>query len=424
MPVPKTVATVRYHLPRTARPDSIGKNRPKKNQSLRARSDRKVGGQPGHKGNTLEMTADPDEVIPHSPDYCQQCGNGLSDVAEQQIARRQVVDIPPIIPRYTEHRIYRKKCSCGHLCEGSFPDQVKAPISYGLNIQATVAYLHTRQYMPVKRTAEFFRDFCGLPMSQGTICGLMKSFAEKSMPAYSMIAEKVIGAGVLGTDETGIKVDGEKGWFWAWQNRLLTYINYSDDRGFDTINRNFSSGLPNAILVHDCWASHFKTECRTHQLCIAHLLRELIYLSECYSSQWAIDFKELLHCALELKKKLDPHQYADVIPERDDIMERKRELLERPIPDQKNKLRAFHKRLIKYTDYIFTFLYNYEVPPDNNASERAIRNVKVKQKVSGQFKTTSGAQIYAVVRSVTDTCVKNGQSVLDAFRTIATLVPE
>lgn len=119
------------------------------------------------------------------------------------------------------------------------------------------------------------------------------------------------GAGVLGADETGIKVDGKKGWFWAWQGGSVTYISYSDDRGIATIDRNFPSGLPNAILVHDCWASHFRTGCRTHQLCVAHLLRELNFFIESQSSQWAVDFKKLLCHGLELKKKIDPHRYAD-----------------------------------------------------------------------------------------------------------------
>lgn len=417
-----------YQNPKNSRnssvPPSKDENRPKKNQSLRTKSGKKVGGQPGHKGSTLEMTADPDEVIHHSPDFCEQCGNGLSDIAEEQLARRQVVDIPPVKPRYTEHRIYRKRCTCGHLCEGAFPASVKAPISYGPGVQASVAYLQTRQYMPVARTTELFRDSYNLPMSQGTISELMKDFAAKCLPAYRMIHSEAMRAAVLGADETGIKVDGKKGWFWAWQGSKVTYINYSNDRGIATIDRNFPAGVPGAILVHDCWASHFRTECVTHQLCIPHLLRELNYFIESRSSKWAVDFKKLLCQALELKKKIDPHRYADPDPERNRIMERKRELLERPLPDERNKLRAFQKRMVKYRNFIFTFLHHPEVPPDNNASERAIRNVKVKQKVSGQFKTTAGAQAYAVVRTVTDTCIKNGQNVLGAFMTIASLEPE
>jgi transposase len=417
-----------YENPKNSRnssvPPSKDENRPKKNQSLRPGSDRKVGGQSGHKGSTLEMTSEPDAVVDHCPDLCDRCGNGLSGIAGELVARRQVVDIPPVVPHYTEHRVLRRACTCGNLCEGSFPEDVRAPISYGPNVQATVAYLHTRQYLPVGRTVEFFRDFCGLPMSQGTICNLLKSFTAKSAPAYALIAQKVRGAKAVGTDETGIKVDGNKGWYWAWQYGSATYIVFSENRGIATIDQNFPSGLPNAVLVHDCWASHFRTACRTHQLCTAHLLRELVYFTERYASQWAMDFRELIYRGLKLKKKIDPDGYGNPIPERDGITEKMAALLDRPLPEEHKDLRAFHKRMIKYRDYILTFLHHHEVPPDNNASERAIRNVKVKQKVSGQFKTPEGAQAYAVIRSVTDTCVKNGQNVLGAFKTIANLLPE
>lgn len=242
------------------------------------------GHTPGHKGSTLEMTDGPDTVADHVPDFCDRCGNGLSGIAGEQVARRQVVDIPPVVPHYTEHRVLRRECTCGNLCEGPFPENVRAPISYGPNVQAAVAYLHTRQYLPVGRTAELLGDFCGLPMSQGTIINILKSFTAKSAPAYGPIARKVKAAKAVGTDETGIKVDGNKGWYWAWQYGSATYIVFSDNRGIATIDANFPSGLPGAVLVHDCWASHFRTACRTHQLCTAHLLRELVYFTERYAS--------------------------------------------------------------------------------------------------------------------------------------------
>ena len=134
--------------------------------------------------------------------------------------------------------------------------------------------------------------------------------------------------------------------------------------------------------------------------------------------------KRMLFDALELKKNLKQEHYYYPIIERDKLKKALEVLLEKPLPENQKKLRAFHKRMLKYKDYIFTFLYYFHVPPDNNASERAIRNVKVKQKVSGQFKTEKGAQIYAVIRSVTDTCIKNGQNILDAFKTIAILRAE
>lgn len=403
---------------------SKDENRPLKNQSLRTKSSKKTGGQPGHEGTTLKMVENPDQIINHKPDFCNCCGNDLSDKPEELLLKRQVVDIPVILPKYIEHRIFKKTCSCGHQNKSVFPENVKTTISYGANVQATIAYMHTRQYLPFERMSEYFKDVCNLPISQGTICNLLDGFALKAQPAYDLIAQKVSNEKVVGADETGIRVNGKNGWFWTWQSKFATFVVFSKSRGTATIDTNFSKGFHDAVLVHDCWASHFKTQCKTHQLCIAHLLRELIFLEQRFESNWATNFKRTLYEALELKKNLDQEHYNNPILERDKIRIALDALLENPLPENQKKLRAFHKRMIKYKEYILTFLHHFHVPPDNNASERAIRNVKVKQKVSGQFKTENGAQIYAVIRSVTDTCIKNGQNILGAFKTIAILKAE
>ena len=403
---------------------SKDENRPLKNQSLRTKSSKKTGGQPGHEGTTLKMVENPDQIINHKPDFCNCCGNDLSDKPQELLLKRQVVDIPVVLPKYTEHRIFKKICSCGHQNKSVFPENVKTTISYGANVQATIAYMHTRQYLPFERMSEYFKDVCNLPISQGTICNLLDGFALKAQPAYDLIAQKVSNEKVVGADETGIRVNGKNGWFWTWQSKFATFVVFSKNRGTATIDTNFSQGFHDAVLVHDCWASHFKTQCKTHQLCIAHLLRELIFLEQRFESNWATNFKRTLYEALELKKNLDQEHYNNPILERDKIRIALDALLENPLPENQKKLRAFHKRMIKHKEYILTFLHHFHVPPDNNASERAIRNVKVKQKVSGQFKTENGAQIYAVIRSVTDTCIKNGQNILGAFKTIAILKAE
>ena len=403
---------------------SKDENRPLKTKSLRANQGKKVGGQPGHEGSTLEMIENPDSIIEHKPEFCNLCGDDLSDEPATFILRRQVVDIPPIIPEFTEHRIFQKTCACGHHTKALFPSGVNSPISYGSNIQATIAYMHTRQYLPFERMSEFFSDVCNLEISQGTLCTLLKRFAQKAQPAYELIAQKVENEKVVGGDETGAKVNGKKGWFWTFQSQVVTYITFSNNRGTATIDGNFPNGFINSILVHDCWRSYFQIKCKTHQICIPHLLRELVFFEERYESQWAINFKELLYEAIELKRNLTPIQYLNPILQRDKIIERLSVLLLTSVPKNRKDLCAFHKRIDKYKEYVFTFLFHDQVPPDNNASERAIRNVKVKQKVSGQFKTENGAQFYAVIRSVTDTCIKNRQNVLAAFKTIAVLQPE
>ena len=403
---------------------SNDQNRVLKNQSLRGNSSQKVGGQKGHKGTTMEMVENPDTVVVHEPVFCNSCGNTLQDALPEIIGRRQIIDIPPIKPHYIEHRIYSKTCSCGVTCKANFPQNVNFPISYGTNIQATIAYLHTRQYLPFARMSEFFADFCNLPISQGTICNLLEKFSQKALPTYRAIAQKLESDKVVATDETGIRINGKKGWFWTWQNRLLTYIVFSKNRGFATIEDHFLRGFPDAVLLHDCWASHFKTICKTHQICIAHLLRELVFFEEKYESNWATNFKRMLYKALEIKKELTLEQFQNPIKVRDDIFKELDFLLKESVLKEQKELFAFHKRMTKYKDYIFTFLHHYDLPPDNNGSERAIRNVKVKQKISGHFKTEKGAQIFAIIRSVTDTSIKNGQNILDTFKTIANLQTE
>ena len=405
-------------------PPSKDENRPFKTKSLRTSDGKLPGGQIGHEGNTLKMTDTPDIIIDHKATYCNHCGKDVSDIPSHLLMRRQVVDIPPILPKYTEHRVFETICSCGHHTETTFPLGVNAPISYGRGVEATIAYMHTRQYIPFERMSEYFSDVCNLPISQGAICDILDRFAQKAFPAYNLIAKEVENTNVIGSDETGAKVNGKSNWFWTWQSKLATFIAFSTNRGTATIDANFSNGFENAILVHDCWKSHFETKAQSHQLCTAHLLRELNFFEERYQSEWAIQFKLLLYEALELKKTLTPSLYYSPISQRTDIENKLTKLLQTAIPENMKEVISFHKRMTKYKNYIFTFLYHPEVPPDNNASERAIRNIKVKQKVSGQFKTIRGAEIYAIIRSITDTCIKNGQNVLSAFNVIAKLQPE
>ncbi|TXD45817.1 MULTISPECIES: IS66 family transposase, partial [unclassified Polaribacter] len=216
-------------------PPSKDENRPLKNQSLRTKSGRKVGGQKGHKGTTLQMVENPDQIFNHTPEFCNCCGNDLKNESEEFLLKRQVVDIPAILPKYTEHRIFKKSCSCGHHTTADFPENVRATISYGANIQATIAYMHTRQYLPFERMSEFFKDVCNLPISQGTISNILNSFAKKAQPAYDLIADKVWKENVVGADETGIKVNGKNNWFWTWQSKFATYVVFSKNRGIDTI---------------------------------------------------------------------------------------------------------------------------------------------------------------------------------------------
>jgi len=404
-------------------PPSKDENRPKRNQSLREKTGRKPGGQKGRKGNTLKMVGSPDIIEKHMPDFCNFCGKDISNLPYEFVGKRQVMDLPEIKLHVREHQIFKKVCTCGHQSTGQYPLEANAPVSYGNNILSLIGYLHARQYIPFKRMEEFINDVFKVPISEGGIHYLLNKLVTKAKPAYELIRERIKSNTefAIGADETGVKVGGDKHWAWTWQNDEATFISITDNRAGKSITQNFKDGFENTVLVHDCWKSHFNTKALTHQICIAHLLRELNYLTERYNHKWSSVCKTLFLSAVHLKNKMVDVDYYMHNPRRKSMENRLKLLLNYALNKDTKELITFQNRLIKYQHYIFPFLYHPKVPPDNNASERAIRNIKVKQKVSGQFKSPAGAFGFAVLRSVTDTILKNNQNVLGSLKVIANL---
>lgn len=393
-----------------------------KNKSLRKKSGRGRGGQNGHKGHTLELSQTPDKVIDYLPAFCRECGENLEKQHDICAERRQVVDIPAIKPTYTEHRAYSKVCRCGYVTKSDFPANIKAPIQYGAGVESLIAYFSVRQYLPYRRMKECFQDLFGLGISEGSLVSAVGRVAHKSLPIYNRIKNNIMQSPVVGGDETGAKVNGKKAWFWTWQDPNNTFITVDPSRGFKHIKQLFPNGLPNSILVSDCWAAQLKTPAMGHQLCIAHLQRELNFFIELYNDQWAKNLKKLLLLAQKLKNEMS--DYEKDHPERNQLTNQLDKLLAFDIEKQPAKIKPFQKRLIKNKNHLFPFLYHQKVPADNNASERAIRNVKVKQKISGQFFNQSNAMHFAIIRSVIDTAIKNGANVFNSLKLVANLVPE
>ena len=411
--------TTRKNSNNSSIPPSKDENRPPRTSSLREKSNRKAGGQPGHEGKTLEMTETPDEIIEHHPCFCPECGKDVSDLPFEFCGKRQVIDIPTIKQIVTEHRVYRCKCTCGKMVENDFPVGVDSPVRYGKNIETLIGYLNVRQYLPFKRLQEMMNDIFAVQISEGGLHWLLNRLAMKGADAYEMIRQRVLHSRVIGTDETGVKINGKNHWFWTWQNNRATFIAPSTNRGTTTIIENMSGISGEAVLVHDCWKAHFQTLVKTHQLCTAHLERETKYLEELYKVAWPVRFRNMLREAHKLKKQFAPADYY--YPNHlCSLLEKELDNLLSETLDPKHKeLIAFQKRITKYRDYVFTFLYHPNVPPDNNGSERAIRNVKVKQKISGQFKILNAAKNFAILRSIIDTAIKNNQNVLQALNVIA-----
>jgi len=394
-------------------PPSSDKSRPKKNQSLRKKTGRKSGGQPGHKGHTLEMSATPDKVEDLKSNYCQKCGEDLSQHQHLLISKRQEIILPPIVPQYVEYRQYGCECLCGHHQKGIYPNHIKAPIQFGSSIVALVSYFNVFQYVPYARLKLLFKDVFNLSMSEGSIKNLLTKAAQKADPVYQTIFDNIKTASYLGADETGAKVNGEKWWIWVWQNTKNTFLKASKSRGFDTVENLFPQGLLNATIGSDRWAAQLKIKSKNKQLCFPHLQRDLIYLEELEKNEWATHFKQLLKDALKLKhltiQRNHPFQKGDF--QTYQLEHRLNRLLARSIVKEHfPKTCTFQKAMIKNRNYLFPCLYDLEIPPDNNASERAVRNIKVKQKISGQFK--SGQDTFCTLRSIIDTLRKRELDVL------------
>jgi transposase len=386
-----------------------------KTQSLRESSGKKPGGQIGHEGTTLRMVSNPDIIETHCPSFCTCCGEDLSTIPAIFIGKRQVIDIPPIVPVVTEHQVFNKCCKCGQLNQSSFPLGVKAPVSYGENVQALTAYLSVRQYLPFNRLAELLSNLFGLSVSTGGIDYILTKMKSKASIAYESIRQNVLKNRVMGADETGVCINGKNNWAWTFQHKKATYISVHKNRGFNAIKEIMPEGLQNNILVTDCWSAYFKTDAANHQLCTAHLLRELTHFEEKYSDDtWASRMSLLITKALDLRR--DNKETKDNVAK---IQSSFSELITEPLNKDLKDMVAFQKRLVKYADHLFNFLIYKEVPPDNNSSERAIRNFKVKQKISGFFKSDEGANIYATIRSVLDTAIKNNQNPFEIIRLIA-----
>lgn len=398
----------------------------RRTKSLRTPSTKTSGGQVGHTGTTLEMSASPDKIVDLKRDFCTNCGQSLSEATFELKAKRQVIEIPPIVPIYEEYRQYGCACpSCLQPQVADFPLGVNAPIQYGSSVESLVGYFSAYQYVAFARLQNLFAAVFSLPLSQGTIGNILERSAKKCRGVYQIIKAQIAQSQVVGSDETSAKVNGAKWWVWVWQNILNTFIVCTDNRGSQTIDRVWETGLPNAVLVSDRWAAQLKAASKGNQICLAHLLRNLTFLEESEKQPFATQFKQFVADVFDIRKKRVQEQNAPFKPDdpkASELEKRLNDLLTTTIDKQNNPNTAtFQESMLKNRNFLLPCLYNLDIPPDNNGSERAIRNIKVKQKVSGQFK--SGQNAFCVIRSVIDTLRKRNVEVLPCLNLIIKLQP-
>jgi transposase len=404
-------------------PSSDGLRKPARVSSLRERSGKKSGGQQGHPGETLRRREAPDAVIDHYPPICATCGARLTVAMASDFVARQVFDLPEPQPLIvTEHRAHGCCCAaCGSRTRAAFPDGVTAPVQYGKRIGAFVLYLLHSQLLPEKRLAGLMADLFGVHLVTATIARISQDCAERFQGFVEAVRDLVVAAPVKHLDETGFRIGGKTRWLHIASTMLLTFYRISTRRG--SLLANLAG-----VAVHDHWKPYYTLKGVLHALCNAHHLRELKALVEIEKEDWARRMQRLLrrachavNLAREQDVTLKPRLIALVERRYDAIVadglafhEAQPELA-RIKPRGRPPRRVGHNLLLRLGTHkqdVLRFLTDPRVPFTNNLAERDGRMMKLRQKISGGFRSEEGAQDFAVIRSVLSTARKQGWDIL------------
>jgi transposase len=389
-------------------------------KSLRRRSGRKPGGQSGHPGSTLAQVADPDETLRHEPGPCNGCGAELSAAVQVGVERRQVFDLPPIRVRVTEHQLITRRCGCGTSTCATAPAGVAAPVQYGPQIAAIVIYLYVGQFLSRKRTAQALAELFGTPVSEATVATMTRRAAQGLTGFLDQVADRLADAEVVGFDETGLRVAGGLAWVHCARTDRYTLITCHPKRGRAGIDDAGVLHRFRGIAVHDAWAPYDTYTDAAHQLCCAHAVRELRAAAEQAPSRngwhWATQTADALVAiqkpvtdAATGTGAVDPDELSiQIHAYRCATQIGAAQTRARSTPIMR-KHHALARRLVERHDDYLRFAHDPRVPADNNGSERDIRMIKLRQKVSGCLRTLTGAQQFCAIRSYLSTAAKHGK---------------
>ena len=400
----------------------------------RKKGERPPGGQKGHEGHNLRPVPNPDVVIIHTPSTCSRCGASLEHVEPSAVEQRQVFDIlhPRII--VTEHRAEHKRCphcGCSHPTE--FPAEVAHHVQYGSNLKALPVYFCIYQLLPYERASEMIFDLFGHSLSPATVVAVTGACSRNLTEVEGTTRNLLQDAQVLHVDETGMRVGDTRHWLHVASTDLLTSYGCHRKRGAQTTDAMGILPAFKGTMIHDFWAPYFRYT-SDHAICNARLLRELQGISENDKHQWSealgnllIEITTAADIAKQEGRSLTPEGLATFEGQYREILEAGEEETKiSEIPEEQgkrgrkkqSKAKNLLDRCRKYQGEILAFAKDLPIPFTNNQAERDLRMMKLRQKISGVFRSEEGATYFCRVRGFISTIRKHDRPVLSELRRV------
>lgn len=383
----------------------------RRTKSLRKPSGKKPGGQFGHKGSTLDLVDDVDNVVEKCAERCDECGESPAGCERKLDYITQIISLPELKPLITEVRHHVTICRvCGKRVKSHSERRRSNAVVYDASVKGLVVYLSAVQFLPYNRIASFFKEVFGLEISQGSMVNWVNEARRAAAPAIEKIKEYIMQSAVVGFDESGCYCNKRLDWAWIAQTVYFTLVFHGKNRKGRELEERFGDSLERMTAVTDRHSAYFALHFLNHQVCLAHLLRECQYLNELDKDQkWSKSVESLLQEAIyERNQKptesIDPKNW----------LERLDKLIDENLSKLNERFTTFKNGLLKCRDYIFNFLRDPAIPPDNNDSERGIRKLKIKLKNSGCFRSDLGTDAFMDLHSIVETTKKHGNSTYQA----------
>lgn len=370
---------------------------------------RKRGPKKGHPGKT-RLATEPDVKIEAKVESCQQCGHDLRLAEHQPVERRQVVEIPPVEPVTIEAAIYQVACpDCGKSQTAAFPAAFTAPQAFGPRVQALAAYFHEVHHLPYGRLERAFGEVFHLDIAPGSLVNLVKRTGVALEPQAETIRLEVIQSPVIGSDETGARVDGHNQWQWVFRTPQACYYVIVPSRGSKVIRDVLGEARPD-VWVSDLWSAQQKASAGQFQICHSHQLRDLEFAEECGDATFAPAMQEQLRQSQKLAKQRESLSSEEFVRQKQTIYDACDALLATDTAHPEG--RKLQERYRRHRDKLFVFLERPDVPFDNNGSERDLRNSVIHRKVTGGFRSKWAPKTFATITTVIETAKKRNQGVL------------